>query len=99
MKEAVYAAYGIGEREPGEYEVDHLIPVELGGSNEFPNLWPEMEPDGSPGWREKDQVEVYLGKAVCARVITLSQARNLVATRWLDVYEWIQQGCPRADPR
>jgi len=37
----VYAEYGIVERSPGEYEVDHDVPLELGGSNDIANLWPE----------------------------------------------------------
>jgi hypothetical protein len=30
----VYAEYGIAERSQGEYEVDHLVPLEPGGSND-----------------------------------------------------------------
>src|SRR5258708_353872 len=40
-KNQVYAAYGITSHHPGEYEVDHLISLELGGSNDIANLWPE----------------------------------------------------------
>jgi hypothetical protein len=41
LKEKVYAEYGIRHHAPGEYEVDHLISLELGGSNSIRNLWPE----------------------------------------------------------
>src|SRR5437764_1619157 len=41
VKRKVYALYGIQQHEPGEYEVDHLISLELGGSNSIRNLWPE----------------------------------------------------------
>ena len=37
----VYREYGIAERTTGEYEVDHLEPLELAGSNDIANLWPE----------------------------------------------------------
>ena len=40
-KRAVYAEYGIASHQPGKYEVDHLISLELGGSNDIRNLWPE----------------------------------------------------------
>jgi hypothetical protein len=32
MKREVYREYGIASRGSGDYEVDHLIPLELGGS-------------------------------------------------------------------
>jgi hypothetical protein len=34
----VYREYGIVERTTGEYEVDHLTPLEAGGSNDIANL-------------------------------------------------------------
>jgi hypothetical protein len=30
VKREVYAEYGITEHQPGEYEVDHLIPLSIG---------------------------------------------------------------------
>jgi hypothetical protein len=41
VKRKVYAEYGITHHEPSEFEVDHLISLELGGSNSIRNLWPE----------------------------------------------------------
>src|SRR5712691_7632060 len=41
VKRQVYEEYGITTHAPGEYEVDHLISLELGGSNSIRNLWPQ----------------------------------------------------------
>jgi 5-methylcytosine-specific restriction endonuclease McrA len=30
---------------PGAYEIDHLISISLGGSNDIKNLWPQTEYD------------------------------------------------------
>jgi hypothetical protein len=35
-----YAEYGIKSHTSGQYEVDHLVSLELGGSNDISNLWP-----------------------------------------------------------
>ena len=41
MKREVYEEYGVTSHGPGDYGVDHLIPLELGGSNSIKNFWPE----------------------------------------------------------
>lgn len=41
MKREVYEEYGVILHGSGDYGVDHLIPLELGGSNSIKNLWPE----------------------------------------------------------
>jgi hypothetical protein len=41
MKIRVYEAYGVPASERSNYTVDHLIPLSIGGSNAFENLWPE----------------------------------------------------------
>lgn len=41
IKNQAYLSYGITSRQPREYEIDHLISLELGGSNSILNLWPE----------------------------------------------------------
>jgi hypothetical protein len=80
-----YAEYGITSHAPGQYEVDHLVSLELGGSNDIANLWPELA-SPKPGFHEKDKVENYLHDQVCSGAISLLQAQTKIATNWLAVY-------------
>jgi hypothetical protein len=41
LKRDAYAEYGITQYKTGDYEVDHLIPLSLGGYNSIRNLWPQ----------------------------------------------------------
>jgi len=40
-KRKIYESYGVPEDERGDYTIDHLIPLSIGGSNEPSNLWSE----------------------------------------------------------
>jgi len=84
-KDQAYAEYGIQYHSSGQYEVDHLIPLELGGSNDIANLWPEAA-SPKPGFHEKDQVENYLHDQVCSGAMSLKDAQTQIATDWLAVY-------------
>ena len=88
-KKAVYEEYGIASHMTGEYEVDHYISLELGGSNEMANLWPEAAKP-TPGFHEKDKVENYLHQQVCDGIISLQQAQIEIATNWLQVYQQLR---------
>ena len=71
---------------PKDYELDHLIPLELGGHPDSElNLWPEAY-SPSPGAHEKDKVENYLRQQVCLGLIPLAQAQQEIATNWLAIY-------------
>jgi hypothetical protein len=84
-KDQVYAEYGITHHSTGEYEVDHLVSLELGGSNDIANLWPEAA-SPKPGFHEKDKVENYLHDQMCSGAVSLQQAQIEIATNWLAVY-------------
>jgi hypothetical protein len=70
----------------GAFEVDHLIPLELGGDNTIANLWAEPA-SPKPGFHEKDHVENYLHKQVCSGAMTLEEAQKAIATDWLSVWK------------
>jgi len=88
-KAAVYQRYGV-PNVSGQHEVDHFIPLTLGGSNALTNLWPEpYEP--LPGAHEKDKVEDYLHQEVCSGKMTLEQAQNEIRSDWYAVYLRIEK--------
>lgn len=78
LKQSIYAEYGIESHSPGSYEVDHLIPLELGGNNSRANLWPEI----SPGYHLKDGIENRLHDAVCRGAVSLRAAQREIAHDW-----------------
>ena len=69
-----------------DYELDHLIPLDLGGCPDCSeNLW--LEPYApQPGARQKDEVEAYLHKQVCHGSISLDAAQKAIAGDWYKVY-------------
>jgi hypothetical protein len=73
------AAYG--ESGPvSDYEEDHLIPLELGGSPSSPqNLWPEVGASPNP----KDAVEDAANAAVCDGRVSLAAAQRAIAANWI----------------
>jgi hypothetical protein len=78
VKRSVYAEYGIASHVPGSYQVDHLIPLELGGNNGVANLWPQSR----PGYHQKDETENRLHDAVCAGSLSLRTAQLQIAHDW-----------------
>jgi hypothetical protein len=84
-KDQAYAEYGVYHHYSGEFEIDHLVPLELGGSNDIANLWPEAA-SPTPGFHQKDEVENYLHDQVCSGTMSLKDAQTQIATNWLAVY-------------
>jgi hypothetical protein len=90
MKHRLIRVYGV-KGSIHDYELDHLIPLELGGCpNCERNLWPEPR-NVFPGANEKDEVESYLHDRVCSGAIPLAQAQGEIAANWYAVYEKIHR--------
>jgi hypothetical protein len=87
VKFAVEREYGM---KPGHYgdalEIDHIVSLELGGSNDIANLFPERL-DARPGYRVKDRLENRLHAMVCAGSIGLPAAQRGIAAYWQGLYE------------
>ena len=86
-KASALAAYG-APGPMGSYELDHLVPLELGGSSDRRNLWPEPNNHPAPGVaNSKDIVEDRLHALVCNAVtggasLPLADAQRFIAEDW-----------------
>jgi len=90
VKNQVYRNYGITANQgfckgPQGCEVDHLISLEIGGSNDVTNLWPQPY-FGATNAHNKDQLENKLHSLVCAKTITLQEAQDAISSNWIDAY-------------
>src|SRR5450631_2997620 len=85
LKHQIYTEYGI-DRDAGHYEIDHLIPLGIGGADTRENLWPESR-DTQP-WNAgmKDRLENYLHVEVCAGNIVVQDAQKAIAADWIAAY-------------
>lgn len=89
LKARVYAAYGITSHAPGEYEVDHLISLELGGADVFDNLWPESYLTNPWNAHVKDRLENELHRRVCAGEMRLEDAQEMIRADWIGAYRQV----------
>ena len=86
VKREAYAEDGRSKEKGKCCEVDHLIPLELGGSNRLKNLWPEPY---NIDWnaRVKDRLENHLHAMVCSGEIDLPAAQKAIASDWVAAYK------------
>ena len=83
---SIFREYGLPFRSYGRaYEVDHIVSLELGGSNAAANLYPEAAAP-EPGYHEKDRLENRLHRLVCAGQLTLGSVQRAIAVDWVALY-------------
>ncbi len=82
-KYAVEREYGMAPAYYGRsIEIDHIVSLELGGSNNIANLFPERH----PGYHAKDRLENRLHDLVCEGPMRLRSVQRQIAANWQKLY-------------
>lgn len=90
LKASQIKEFGFTDLNMANYEEDHFISLELGGSPTSPqNLWPESYLT-SPNARDKDRTENYLHKQVCLGTMSLMEAQKEITSDWIAVFNQIK---------
>ena len=76
-----------GDTRAANYEEDHLVPLEVGGSPaSVRNLWPE--PRLTPwGASRKDALENRMHRLVCSGAVSLVVAQRVFERNWIAGYQ------------
>lgn len=86
LKHEVYAAYHL-DPAGKEFEIDHRVPLCLGGADTRENLWPQ-EGWQHPGYHDKDRLETGVCRAVCDEgSMTLGQGQAIFLGDWIAGYQ------------
>ena len=86
LKRQLMRKYGVGSRDARDFELDHLIPLELGGAPDDPaNLWPQPR-TGTWTAELKDDLERTLNRRACEGRVSLAQAQQAIRTDWIAAY-------------
>lgn len=78
VKTRVFWRYGIGRLRRILYTIDHLVPLELCGTNDLLNLWPQPRLQA----RVKDRDENRLSRAWQSGQMSLDMAQQEILRLW-----------------
>jgi len=86
MKNEAYAAYSVNKA-GREFEIDHRVPLCVGGADDPRNLWPELGWQ-HPSFHDKDRLEARVCRAVCrTRTMTLAEGQAIFLGDWIAGFE------------
>ena len=94
IKRTMLARVGAPIAEAEQYELDHFVPLALGGNpTSLDNLWLQRWL-GPWNARIKDRLERKLQVLVCDGKVTLARARNAIRQGWKAAYTKYVEGDP-----
>jgi hypothetical protein len=75
-------------------EIDHIVSLELGGSNDIANLFPEKANVDPAGYHVKDKLENKLHDLVCDGKRQLRATQRKIASDWQALYKAVYGVAP-----
>jgi hypothetical protein len=87
-RDEILTRYGLPPGDHPDYEIDHLIPLCLGGSDDPSNLWAEPRRSIEPKWNAeaKDRLERLMCDMVCNGHLDIGNAQEAFAKDWIAAY-------------
>jgi len=85
-RKQAFRMYGLSNVDRRDYELDHLIPLSLAGSNDIKNIWPESRITEPWNAEVKDTLEDVLHREVCAGRVRLGNAQWAIRSHWIQAY-------------
>lgn len=86
MEQHVFTRYRIPPERHGQFRIDHLIPLELGGADDISNLWPQPVKIRPYNPRRKEMLTKRLIELIAAGLMTRTQAQEVIRRDWISAY-------------
>jgi hypothetical protein len=100
LRDEILTSYGLPPGVHPYYEIDHLIPLCLGGSNDPSNLWPQPRRSIEPEWNAeaKDRLERFMCNIVCNGQLDIAKAQEAIARDWIAAYHKYYEANLNSEP-
>jgi hypothetical protein len=87
-RDEILRRYGLPLGTHPDYQIDHLIPLCLGGGDDPSNLWPQPRRSIELKWNAeaKDRLERLICDIVCAGQLDIATAQEAFAKDWIAAY-------------
>jgi hypothetical protein len=85
----ILVEYGLPTGPHPNFEVDHLVPLGLGGADTDDNLWAEPRRSIEPHWNaeRKDELEWRLRDLVRGGQLDIREAQREISEDWVTAYQ------------